>query len=216
MGVDRLGLGDPGLLAQPGERVVLAEDGDHRAVFARLRHDGGRDAGDVPLDAEAFLFQHLQVFGNAAVFAVGKFGHVPDAGRTGRCSRPAWCRRSARICSLLRITLPPAAATGVACTKQAANGKRGRPLRTGPFLIVRGWLAVGMRQPSLVLLGEPVVSLLRVPAVDRLRLQYLHCTVHGATGAASWPSRPSRSGRSAAGRCCRRWRSGARCSARPL
>ena len=43
----RLRLGDAGLLAQARQRVVFAEDGDHRAVLAGLAHHRGRNAGDV-------------------------------------------------------------------------------------------------------------------------------------------------------------------------
>ena len=45
---------DAGLLRQAGQRVVFAEDGDHRAVLTGLAHHGGGDAGDVAGDAESF------------------------------------------------------------------------------------------------------------------------------------------------------------------
>ena len=45
---DRPMLGDPGFLAQARQRVVFAEDRDHRAALAGLAHDRGRDAGQRP------------------------------------------------------------------------------------------------------------------------------------------------------------------------
>ena len=45
-GLDRLLLGDAGLLAETRQRVVFAEDGDDGAALARLADHGGRHAGD--------------------------------------------------------------------------------------------------------------------------------------------------------------------------
>ena len=78
-GHDLLRLGDAGDLGEAGQRVVLAEDGDHRPALARLAHDRGRDAGEVLGDAEALLLQHGAVLGHGAVFGVADLRHLPDA-----------------------------------------------------------------------------------------------------------------------------------------
>ena len=46
-GSDRPLLGDAGFLAQAGQRIVLAQNGDHRTILARLAHDSGGDAGNI-------------------------------------------------------------------------------------------------------------------------------------------------------------------------
>ena len=74
-----LRLGDASDLREPRERIVFAEDGDHRAAVTGLAHDRRRDAGEVLRDAEAFLFQHRPVLGHRAEFAVGDLRHLPDA-----------------------------------------------------------------------------------------------------------------------------------------
>ena len=75
----RLLLRDAGFLRQAGQRVVLAEDGDHRAVLAGLAHHRGRDTGDVTGDPKSFRLQHGGVFGAGAELGVAKFRHFPDA-----------------------------------------------------------------------------------------------------------------------------------------
>ena len=45
-GFDRPRLGDPGLLAQAGQGVIFAEEGDHRTAFAPFAHHRGRNTGD--------------------------------------------------------------------------------------------------------------------------------------------------------------------------
>ena len=71
-------LGDARLLAEPRQRVELAEDGDHRAPLARLAHDRGRDSGHAPGHAEAFLLQHGGMLGRGADFLEIELRHVPD------------------------------------------------------------------------------------------------------------------------------------------
>ena len=71
--------GDVGFLAEAGQGVVFAEDGDDGAVFAGFAHDGGGDAGDVLGDAEALGLEHGGVFGGGFVLVVGDFGFFPDA-----------------------------------------------------------------------------------------------------------------------------------------
>ena len=76
-------LSDARLIRQARQRVVFAEDGDHRAILAGLAHDGGGDAGDVLGDAAALLLQHRGVLGAGAVLGVGDLRHGPDA--VGQC-----------------------------------------------------------------------------------------------------------------------------------
>src|SRR5271154_6810552 len=53
----RLRFGDAGFLAQAGQRVIFAEDGDHRPVFARFTDHRSGDAGDVLRHPETLQFQ---------------------------------------------------------------------------------------------------------------------------------------------------------------
>ena len=77
--LDLLRLRDAGDLRQARQRIVFAEDRDHRPALARLAHHGGRNVGDVLGDAEAFLLQHGAMLGDRAVFRVGDLRHAPDA-----------------------------------------------------------------------------------------------------------------------------------------
>ncbi len=77
--LDRLRFGHAGLLAQARQRVILAENGDHRPAFTCLAHDGGRDVGDVFSDAKTLGFQRRRMFGHRAIFRVGDLRHAPDA-----------------------------------------------------------------------------------------------------------------------------------------
>ena len=55
-----------GLLHQAGQRVVFAENGDHRTALAGLAHHRGFDAGDVLGDPESVLAEHRCVRGSGA------------------------------------------------------------------------------------------------------------------------------------------------------
>src|SRR3546814_1455478 len=67
-----------GDLAQPRQRVELAEDGDHRPALSRLAHHRGRQPGDPGLDAEALQLQHRPMLGGGAVLLVVKLRRLPD------------------------------------------------------------------------------------------------------------------------------------------
>ena len=54
-GLDRPRFGDAGLLAEAGQRIIFAEEGDHRTAFAPFAHHGGRNAGDILGDAETLM-----------------------------------------------------------------------------------------------------------------------------------------------------------------
>jgi hypothetical protein len=88
-GLQRPVLGQPGFLRQARQRVVFAQDGDHRPFLARLTHDGGRDAGDVLRHAEAFLLQHLPVLGGGTMLGIVQLRHAPDAVAEGEVVFPS-------------------------------------------------------------------------------------------------------------------------------
>jgi hypothetical protein len=83
-GFDRAVLGHAGFLAQAGQGVILAEDGDDRAFLARLAHDGGGDAGQLARDAEALPLQHL---GTCSAQERCSGTAVPACPRRGRSAR---------------------------------------------------------------------------------------------------------------------------------
>ena len=75
---DRPRLGDPGLLAEAGQRVVFAEEGNHRTVFAPFAHHGGRNARNILGDAESLMAQLGKMLGRRARLGVADLGHAPD------------------------------------------------------------------------------------------------------------------------------------------
>ena len=77
-GLDRLRLGDAGLLAEAGQGVVFAEEGDHRPAFAPFAHQRGRNVSDILGDAESLMAQLGQMFGGGARLGVADLGHRPD------------------------------------------------------------------------------------------------------------------------------------------
>ncbi len=70
--------GDSGLLAEAGQRVIFAEEGDHGTAFAPFADHRGRNVGDVLGDAEPLMTQLGQMFGGGARFGVADLGHRPD------------------------------------------------------------------------------------------------------------------------------------------
>ena len=80
VGLERTRLGDARLLAQAGQRVVLAEESDQRAAFARFAHDGRGDIGEVPGDAKSLAFElPRDMLGDRAVLGILQFRRSPDA-----------------------------------------------------------------------------------------------------------------------------------------
>ena len=72
-------LGDATFLAEAGQRVVLAENGNDGAPFARLAHHGGRQPGDLLGNAKALARKHLRVLRGRGALLVVQFGVAPDA-----------------------------------------------------------------------------------------------------------------------------------------
>ena len=77
-GFDRTRLGDAGLLAEAGQGVIFAEEGDDRPAFAPFAHHGGRDVGDILGDAKALVAQLGQMLGRRARLGVADLRHAPD------------------------------------------------------------------------------------------------------------------------------------------
>ena len=74
----RAGLRHIGLLAQTGQRVVFAEEGDHRAALAPFADQGGGNARDLLGDAKTLMAQFGQMFGAGARLGVAHLRHRPD------------------------------------------------------------------------------------------------------------------------------------------
>ncbi len=77
-GLDRARLGDAGFLAQAGQGVIFAEEGDDRSAFAPFADHRGRDIGDILGDAKALVAQLGQMLGRRARLGVADLGHAPD------------------------------------------------------------------------------------------------------------------------------------------
>ena len=67
-----------GLLAETGQGVVFAEEGDHGSAFAPFAHQRGGNACDLLGDAETLMAQFGQMFGGRARLGVADLGHRPD------------------------------------------------------------------------------------------------------------------------------------------
>ena len=65
-------------LRQPGQRIELAHDADHRLALAEGRDEPGRLAGDARLDAEARGGKLALQQRRAVLFVVAELGTVPD------------------------------------------------------------------------------------------------------------------------------------------
>ncbi|MFK4662068.1 hypothetical protein ABIF76_002922 [Bradyrhizobium ottawaense] len=76
-GFDRTMLGDTRFLAETGQRVIFAHEGDHRTALAPLAHHRGRNAGDVLGDAEALMTQLEEMLGGGPRLGVAHLGHAP-------------------------------------------------------------------------------------------------------------------------------------------
>ena len=77
-GLQRARFGHAGFLAETGQGVVFAEEGDHGPAFAPFAHHGGGNACDLLGDAETLMAQLGQMFGGRARFGVADLGHRPD------------------------------------------------------------------------------------------------------------------------------------------
>ncbi len=76
--LDRARLRHAGLLAQPGQRIIFAEESNHRAAFTPFAHQGGGNVGDILGDAKTLMAQFGQMLGGGARLSVAHLGHRPD------------------------------------------------------------------------------------------------------------------------------------------
>ena len=120
----RLRFGDAGFLAQAGQRVIFAEDGDDRPVFAGFTHHRSGDAGDVSLrqaDADVLPFAD-ESFDYVLSWNVIFHGTMVDVGR--------------RLGEVWRILRAGGLYQGTMLSKRDAQFGRGR--RTAPDTFIRG------------------------------------------------------------------------------
>ncbi len=121
-GLERARLGDVRLLAQAGQRVVFAEDGDDGPAPAGLAHDRGRQPGDGGGHVEALGAQRFLVRFGRAVLVVEQLRGLPhpvgqllEGRRPGIDAMPhLFAVAHVRPCSLRRgkARAEPAAAPG--------------------------------------------------------------------------------------------------------
>src|SRR5262249_8377486 len=64
--------------AQPRQRIIFAEERDHRTALARVTDDSGRDARDVLGDAESLARELSRMLGAGALLGIARLGHAPD------------------------------------------------------------------------------------------------------------------------------------------
>ncbi len=74
-------------LAEPGQRVELAENGDHRPAFARAGDKGGLNIADAARHGETFLLQRVGQQRAGARFGEAGFRRVPDSVAKGGKAR---------------------------------------------------------------------------------------------------------------------------------
>ena len=77
-GFQRTRLGHAGFLAEPGQGVIFAEEGDDRPAIAPFAHQRGGNARDLFGDAKTLMLQFGQMFGGRARLGVADLGHRPD------------------------------------------------------------------------------------------------------------------------------------------
>ncbi len=75
---ERPPLGNAGLLAEAGKRIIFAENRDDRTAFASLADHRGRQAGDSSGRLEALTLQHGGMGSRRAAFLIIQLGRAPD------------------------------------------------------------------------------------------------------------------------------------------
>ena len=76
--LDRPVFGDAGLLAEAGQRIIFAEEGDDRTALAPFADQGGRNISDILGDAKTLMAQFGQMLGGRARLGVAHLRHRPD------------------------------------------------------------------------------------------------------------------------------------------
>src|SRR6185437_17169178 len=77
-GLDRPMLGDAGFLAEAGQGVIFAKEGNDRSAFAPFAHHGGGNIGDVLGDAKTLVTQLAEMLGRGTRLGIADLGHAPD------------------------------------------------------------------------------------------------------------------------------------------
>ena len=77
-GLDGPMLGDACFLAETGQRIIFAEEGDDGTALAPFADQGGGNIGDILGDAKALMAQFGQMLGGGARLGVAHLGHRPD------------------------------------------------------------------------------------------------------------------------------------------
>jgi hypothetical protein len=90
--------GHAGFLAETGQRVIFAKEGDHRSAVAPFAHHGGGNACDLLGDAETLMAQLGQMFGGRARFVVADSGIAQTRSLKSTKRGLMVCRRHARCC----------------------------------------------------------------------------------------------------------------------
>ena len=67
-----------GFLAETGQRIVFAEEGDDGTALAPFADQGGWNISDILGDAETLMAQFGEMFGSRARLGVAHLGHRPD------------------------------------------------------------------------------------------------------------------------------------------
>ena len=71
-------LGDAGFLRQARQRIVFAEDGDHRSPVPGLAHHRRRNPGDILCYPKSLPLQRSGMLRAGAELAITQFRHPPD------------------------------------------------------------------------------------------------------------------------------------------
>ena len=77
-GDERSLLSDAGFLAEAGQGIELAENGNHRTTVAGFAHDGCGKARHIALNAETFLDQQARMLLTGVEFLIVCFRRIPD------------------------------------------------------------------------------------------------------------------------------------------
>ena len=117
-------------LRQPGQRVELADDADHRLAGAERRDERGGHAGDAGRDLEAGGLQLLLQQRAALLLLVADLGEAPDLLGDAR-------RSVSRFASMPRTSASRSAADG-ACADSAATDTMNNSSATPGFRRIRG------------------------------------------------------------------------------
>ena len=125
-GLERARFGHAGLLAEAGQRVIFAEEGDDGSAFAPFAHQRGGNAGDLLGDAETLMAQLGQMFGGRARLGVADLGHRPDPVARGDEARLDRVDATPDVTAVIHLPVPDAEGDASNCYQL----RRTTPART--------------------------------------------------------------------------------------